>query len=139
MTKFRCKDLPDSDRGDFSCRRAVDSSISRSDISWVVNLEQFITSGLSLLNSLVWLIKKYYTVYSTAMTNYTLRFNKVERGVYWFHLVRLSVCPSVRLWTESCLLCIFNNTHGSISYLHTLSSNFGRCVVCNVCFQIRKF
>ena len=28
VTKVRCKDLPDSDRGDFSCRRAVDSSIS---------------------------------------------------------------------------------------------------------------
>ena len=41
---------------------------------------------------------------------YTPRFNEVERGVYWFHLVRLSVCPSVRLWTESCPLCIFNNT-----------------------------
>ena len=26
MTKVRCKDLPDSDRGDFRCRRAVDSS-----------------------------------------------------------------------------------------------------------------
>ena len=26
---------------------------------------------------------------------YTLRFNEVERGVYWYHLVRLSVCPSV--------------------------------------------
>ena len=25
-TKVRCKDLPDSDRGDFRCRRAVDSS-----------------------------------------------------------------------------------------------------------------
>ena len=24
---------------------------------------------------------------------------------------RPSVCPSVRLWTESCPLCIFNNTH----------------------------
>ena len=23
MTKVRCKDLPDSDRGDFSCRRAA--------------------------------------------------------------------------------------------------------------------
>ena len=30
--------------------------------------------------------------------------------VFWFHLVRLSVRPSVRLWTESCPLCIFNNT-----------------------------
>ena len=26
VTKVRCKDLPDSDRGDFSCRCAVDSS-----------------------------------------------------------------------------------------------------------------
>ena len=26
MTKVRCKDLPDSDWGDFRCRRAVDSS-----------------------------------------------------------------------------------------------------------------
>ena len=25
--------------------------------------------------------------------------------------ITLSVCPSVRLWTESCPLCIFNNTH----------------------------
>ena len=26
VTKVRCMDLPDSDWGDFSCRRAVDSS-----------------------------------------------------------------------------------------------------------------
>ena len=26
VTKVRCKDLPDSDWGDFRCRRAVDSS-----------------------------------------------------------------------------------------------------------------
>ena len=46
---------------------------------------------------------------------YTPRFNEVESGVYWDHLVRLSVHPSVRpsvrLWTEWCPLCIFNNTH----------------------------
>ena len=28
VTKVRCKDLPDNDRGDFRCRRAVDSSSS---------------------------------------------------------------------------------------------------------------
>ena len=27
--------------------------------------------------------------------HYTPHFNEVERGVYWYHLVRLSVCPSV--------------------------------------------
>ena len=26
VTKVKCKDLPDSDRGDFRCQRAVDSS-----------------------------------------------------------------------------------------------------------------
>ena len=26
---------------------------------------------------------------------YTPRFSKVDRGVYWYHLFRLSVCPSV--------------------------------------------
>ena len=26
VTKMRCKKLPDSDQGDFRCRRAVDSS-----------------------------------------------------------------------------------------------------------------
>ena len=40
VTKVRCEDLPDSDRGDFRCRRAVDSSSSLSGhtscrmISW---------------------------------------------------------------------------------------------------------
>ena len=36
VTKVRCKDLPDSDRGDFSCRRAVDSSSFRTICSTVL-------------------------------------------------------------------------------------------------------
>ena len=32
--------------------------------------------------------------------------NKVEGGIL------VSPCPSVRLWTESCPLCIFHHTHG---------------------------
>ena len=36
--------------------------------------------------------------------------NEVERWVYWFHGVRLSVRPSICLWTESCPLCKFHNT-----------------------------
>ena len=31
---------------------------------------------------------------------YIPRFNEVEMGVYWFHLVCLSVSLSVHLWTE---------------------------------------
>ena len=58
--------------------------------------------GDSVLN----LMEKYSTPHELCiwlLAHYTLRFNEVERGVYWFHLVR----PSVRLWTESCPLCIF--------------------------------
>ena len=108
---------------------------------------------------------------------YTPRFNEVERGVYWFHLVRLynipwiwriiyghklpyikktrkkkqvcgaacfmaaeikfskdvrlSVCGQNRICSVSSTILI-----GSISYLHILSSNFRRCVACNVCFKI---
>ena len=40
---------------------------------------------------------------------YTHHFNEVERGVYWFHVVRPSVRLSIRLWTKSCPLCIFHN------------------------------
>ena len=33
-----------------------------------------------------------------------------------------SVCPSVRLWAESCPLCIFNNTHDE------LAQDWGICI-----------
>ena len=42
--------------------------------------------------------------------NYTPGFNEIERGVYWFHVVRPYVRLSVRLWTKLCPLCIFHNT-----------------------------
>ena len=65
---------------------------------------------------------------------YTPRFNEVERGVYWYHLVRLSVCGQNCVRSVSSTILI-----GSISYLHILSSNFRRCVACNVRFKIQKF
>ena len=39
VTKVRCMDLPDSDRGDFTCRRAVDSSswTLRNKLQWNFN------------------------------------------------------------------------------------------------------
>ena len=77
---------------------------------------------------------------------YTPHFNEVERGVYWYHLVRLSVCPSVRL-SVRLSFCGQNRVRsvsstiliGSISYLHILASNFRRCVACNARFEIQKF
>ena len=49
-TKVRCKDLPDSDRGDFSCWRAVDSSsfTSNSYFSLLATISAFITSKLAI-------------------------------------------------------------------------------------------
>ena len=60
-------------------------------------------------------------------------FNEVERGVYWYHLVRLYVCGQNRVRSVSSTILI-----GSISFLHILSSNFRRCVACNVPFQSSK-
>ena len=44
--------------------------------------------------------------------------------------VRLSVCGQNRVHSVSSTILI-----GSISYLHILSSNFRRCVACNVCYK----
>ena len=65
--------------------------------------------------------------------NYTPGFNEVESGVYWFHLVRLSLRPSVcgqnRARSVSPILA------GSIWYLHILSSNIRMFVACEVFFS----
>ena len=44
-------------------------------------------------------------------------FNEVERGIYWFHLVRLSICGRNRVCSISSIILT-----RSISYLHILSS-----------------
>ena len=72
--------------------------------------------------------------YTIWISNYTPRFNEVDRGVYWYHLVRLSVCGQNRVRSVSSRILI-----GSISYLHILSSNFRRCVACNARLKIQKF
>ena len=61
---------------------------------------------------------------------YTLRFNEVERGVYWFHLVRL--------WTESCPLCIFNNTHRILFILAHLIKQLQKVCRMQCLFQNSK-
>ena len=81
-----------------------------------------------------WLYNCYH-ISSTILNNiYTPRFNEVERGVYWYHLVRLSVCGQNRVRSVSSTILI-----GSISYLHILSSNFRRYVACNASFKIQNF
>ena len=63
---------------------------------------------------------------------YTLRFNEVERGG-----ILVSPCPSVHLWTESCLLCIFNNTRR----IHFIFAHLIKPLqkACNVSIKIQKF
>ena len=47
----------------------------------------------------------------TMTAYYTPRFNEFERGNTGFtSSVRMSVRPSVRLWTKPCSFCIFHNT-----------------------------
>ena len=74
------------------------------------------------------------TAKSLCVIHYTPRLNEVESGVYWYHLVRLSVCGQNRVRSVSSTILI-----GSISYLDILLSNFRRCVVCYACFKIQKF
>ena len=53
--------------------------------------------------------------------------------------VRLSACPSVSPSVDRIMSALYLLLVGSISYLHILSSNFRRCVMCKVCFKIQKF
>ena len=57
-----------------------------------------------------------------------------ERGVYWFHLARLSVCWHNRVRPVSSTILV-----GSISYMHIVSSKFRRCAPYKVCFKIQTF
>ena len=109
----------------------------------IVNINETITGYQ--LNQSPFLTKLMFCCQSSlniSIDNYTPRFNEVERGVYWYHLVHLSVCLSVRL-----SVCGQNRVRsvsstiliGSISYVHILSSNFRRCVACKACFEIQKF
>ena len=60
---------------------------------------------------------------------------KLKGGSTGFTLsVRLSICGQNHVHSVFATILI-----GSISYLHILSSNFRRCVACNVCFKIQKF
>ena len=66
--------------------------------------------------------------------NYTPPLQRSWKGVYWFHLVRLSICGQNRVRSVSSTILV-----RSILYLHILSSNFRRCAACKVCVKIQKF
>ena len=73
---------------------------------------------------------KHINLRMSVFSFYTHRFNKVERGVYWFRLVRLSFRLSVRLWTESCPLYIFNNTcRINVIFVHLIEQLEKVCLV----------
>ena len=52
-----------------------------------------------------------------AHSSYTLHFNEVERGVYWFHLVSLSVCPSVDRIVSALYLQQYSSIHFIFAHL----------------------
>ena len=73
-------------------------------------------------------------------------FNEVERGVYWFHLVCLSVCLSIGTYAHLSVcrqnrFCSVSSTilTGSISFLHILASNSRKCVMSKVYFKVLRF
>ena len=73
VTKVRCKDLPDSDRGDFSCRRAVDSSSSLYASLGLNELNMYIALFSFVVISMIlscWPI--YFIVASPVLVNFFL-------------------------------------------------------------------
>ena len=100
---------------------------------------RFIAILWAILDYVIWSPKDYSTMLKEGYTGITL-----------------SACPSIHpsvhlsgcLWTESCLLCIFNNTCWILFIFITLSSTFQICVSCKgvyfffvffVFFKIPKF
>ena len=73
-------------------------------------------------------IKEYFSVIIPPAST------KLKGGVYWFHLVHLSVCGQNHVCSVSSTILV-----GSISHLHILSINFRRCVAYKVCLKIIKF
>ena len=53
----------------------------------------------------------------------------------WKGGILVSPCPSVRLWTESCPLCIFNNTHRiHFIFAHLIKQFWRIFLICNFDF-----
>ena len=82
-------------------------------------------------------MQRLFTIrYAISLTNIEMKSSEKLKGVYWFNLIHLSACMSV--CGQNCVHSVSSILAGSISYLHTLSSNFSRCVVCKVFFTKLK-
>ena len=100
---------------------------------WISKMD-LTTATIKKIWQLCYIHIQYYMRIYYSCFYHTPRFNEVERGLYWYHLVRLSVCGQNPVRSVSSTILI-----GSISYLHILSSNFRRCVAYNSRFKILKF
>ena len=82
----------------------------------------------------------YAATAATCLMKITWLYPPLQRS--WEGGILVSPCPSVRpsVCGQNCVRSVSSTILvGSISYLHILSSNFRRCVACNVCFKIEKF
>ena len=115
VTNVRCKDLPDSDRGDFRCRRAVDSS----------SLHVIYECSINMIN-VISLVLKILIVYNDPRTVY---------------ICTLMSCNSL-LANVVCFTCTtLNKVHLILSYL--ISSHLilrdGLCVwIMDFCHELHK-
>ena len=60
-----------------------------------------------------WYTQNAIFIVSHVWVYYTPRFNEVERGVYWFYLVRLSVCLSVCLSVDRIVSSLYLQQYSS--------------------------
>ena len=94
VTKVRYKDLPDSDRGDFSCRRAVDSS------SLSMLLLHLSVAGTYLHWNVIWVTTWWSLEWMKAVNRNSLKIVSVDKllptGIpsYWLYI-----------WSNVCWYC----------------------------------
>ena len=69
----------------------------------------------------------YYTPPPPPTHTHTHTSTKLQGGVHWFHIARMSVCGQNRVRCVSATMLA-----ASISYLQILPTNFRRCVVCYI-------
>ena len=66
---------------------------------WFTYISRQTTQGL--ISNLVDTFRRPGNLWSWSLEFIIPPLNEVERGVYWNQVVHLSVCPSVRLWTQA--------------------------------------
>ena len=84
----------------------------------------------------MWLMMIQFYRCHCSWAHYTPVSTKLKGGILVSRCRSVCLCPPVCPWTESCILCIFHNTHWIHFILCNLSSNPQRRVACKALSKI---